>query len=134
MNRSSQPPMGHLAPAGGNSSTKAAHSSFEPRQLSQQQVLGLQTLASAAASHRDVAAALVAAAAKGDVSCVWQQQLRHYWDAETQELQAGVGHCIHTLGLWLSHGLALCSLLPERHWGCNTPRHGPLHVLPQTLR
>jgi hypothetical protein len=55
--------------------------------LSQQQVLGLQALASAAACHRDVAAALVAADVEGVSSFEWVKQLRHYWDPETQELK-----------------------------------------------
>jgi hypothetical protein len=96
---SSQPPKGQLAPACHSSSNAAGKSSAAttPKQLSQQQILGLQTLASAAASHRDVAAALVAAAEDGCLSSAWQQQLRHYWEPETQELKASAWCCIMQL-------------------------------------
>lgn len=57
------------------------------QQLSQQQVLGLQALASAAACHREVAAALVATGADGITSFEWGKQLQHYWQADNQELQ-----------------------------------------------
>jgi hypothetical protein len=56
--------------------------------LMQQQVLGLQALSAAAACHREVAAALVAAEA-GAASFEWIKQLRHYWQADTRELKVG---------------------------------------------
>lgn len=72
---------------GAAASTSSSSACSVRRSLSQQQVLGLQALASAAACHRDVAAALVAADVEGVSSFEWVKQLRHYWDPETQELK-----------------------------------------------
>jgi hypothetical protein len=72
--------------AAANSSSKACSGSVR-QGLSQQQILGLQALASAAACHRDIAAALVAADVEGVTAFEWDKQLRHSWDAQTQELK-----------------------------------------------
>lgn len=74
----------HKSPHLGN-----ACSTSNKQHLSQQQILGLRALLAAAACHRDVAAALVASGAEGPACFEWGQQLRHYWDAETQELKVG---------------------------------------------
>lgn len=67
---------------------------FDGPALTQQQVLGLQALAAAAACHREVAAALVAADT-GAVSFDWIKQLRHYWQADTGELKVGAKCQVH---------------------------------------
>jgi hypothetical protein len=89
----------------------AAHAASDPSQnvqqrLSQQQVLGLQALASAAACHRDVAAALVAAGADGITSFEWGKQLRHYWQPDTQELQVR-----QLAGCGMKHSCQRCARL-----------------------
>jgi len=61
--------------------------SSRPGQLSPQQVLGLQALVAAAACHRDVAFALIAAGAEATTSFVWGRQVRHYWQPEKRELK-----------------------------------------------
>jgi hypothetical protein len=106
---------------GGSSSGTACNDSAHPDQqpavqLSQQQVLGLQALVSAAACHRDVAATLIAASSSGRTPHEeWGKQLRHYWQPDTQELQVGTAGAhveVHSLRV------EFCGVF------CKRPPHG----------
>lgn len=77
-----------LGPCRASAASVSCRQARDGPALTQQQVLGLQALAAAAACHREVAAALVGAET-GAVSFDWIKQLRHYWQADTGELKVG---------------------------------------------
>jgi hypothetical protein len=65
----------------------SSSSSSSSKALSWQQLRGLQLLVASATCHREVAAALVEAGAKGPADFAWGQQLRHYYQEEDGQLQ-----------------------------------------------
>jgi hypothetical protein len=57
--------------------------------LTWQQLYGLRLLVASGTCHREVAAALVEGGAKGPADFLWGQQLRHYYQEATGQLQVG---------------------------------------------